>query len=165
MEGVQVTPGTHRAVALAASALLLTACADGPRVEGSVGELLDLGYQTAEARLSSEEVTVRFLTLQGTGENTVLKVAARLGGQPFTPGAPLDLAETLQDGGQRGGISRSVLDEPSRNFPPIARGTLLLNSVPESGRTVAGEFNVTFANGTDVYSGRTVFGRFEATVP
>jgi hypothetical protein len=30
---------------------------------------------------------------------------------------------------------------------------------------VTGELHITFTNGTDVYSGRTIFGRFEATVP
>ncbi len=176
MEGVQVSPTVHnplslweragvRVITLATTALLATACGDGPRVEGSVGELVDLGYQSVEARLSEEELTVRFLTQQGTGENTILKVAARMEGLAFTAGAPIDLAETLANGAQRGSVSRSVLDEPSRNFPTIARGSLLLSGVPETGRKVAGEFNVTFANGTDVYSGRTVFGRFEATVP
>jgi hypothetical protein len=58
-----------------------------------------------------------------------------------------------------------VQDEPPRAFPRILRGGLTFDKTPASGATVPGSFHVTFVNGTDVYSGRTLFGRFEATVP
>jgi hypothetical protein len=151
--------------ALVGTVLLATACNTGPRVEGSVGELLDLGYEQAEARMSQEELSVRFIATQGTGENTILKVTARLRDLTFVSGTPIDLAATLVDGSQRGTVGRSVLDEPSRTFPAIARGSLLVHGTPTPGARVTGEFNVTFVNGTDVYSGRTLFGRFEATAP
>ena len=150
---------------LLSTVLLATACGSGPRVEGSVGELLDLSYQQVEARLAQEELSIRFTTAQGTGENTILKVTARLRDLTFVSGTPIDLAETLVDGGQRGSVDRSVLDEPTRPFPAIARGTLLVRGTPTPGARVSGEFHVTFVNGTDVYSGRTLFGRFEATAP
>lgn len=151
--------------ALVSTVLLSTACNHGPRVEGSVGELLDLTYERAEARLSQDELSVSFLTTQGTGENTILKVTARLQDLTFTVGTPIDLAQALENGGQRGAVGRSVLDEPVRPFPAIARGSLVVHGTPEPGASVTGEFNVTFVNGTDVYSGRTLFGRFEATAP
>lgn len=151
--------------ALVATVLLSAACSQGPRVEGSVGELLDLNYEQAEARLSQDELSVRFTVTQGTGQDTILKVTARLKDLTFVSGTPIDLAESLVDGGQRGSVDRSVLDEPSRPFPAIARGSLLVQGTPTAGATVTGEFNVTFVNGTDVYSGRTLFGRFEATAP
>ncbi|MFL5351820.1 hypothetical protein [Archangium sp.] len=146
---------------------LLTACTPHKTLEGSVTEYLDLTYERVEARASKSEVTVNFLQPRGEGENTVLKVAARLEGVSLEPRAAIDLAQHVggETGPQRGAVSRSVLDEPSRPFPAIERGELLFDGYLDSGKTVTGEFHVTFVNGTDVYSGRTLFGRFEATVP
>ena len=147
---------------------LMTACGQGPHLEGSVTSLLDLRYDTAEAQVNEGEASVRFLTAQGAGENTILKVAARLDDLTLTPGAKIDLAEVLgdtPDSPQRGAVSRSVLDEPQREFPRLLRGGLTFDQALNPQSKVTGEFHVTFVNGTDVYSGRTIFGRFEATVP
>ncbi|SEU37988.1 hypothetical protein [Stigmatella erecta] len=147
---------------------LLGACGEGPRIEGSVSPLLDLRYERAEAQGTPDEVSVRFITPQGAGENTILKVTAKLENLPFAPGTPIDLTEPLgapPSEVQRGEVSRSVLDEPVRGFPRIARGTLTFQKDLQPGTKVSGDFHVTFVQGTDVYSGRTLFGRFEATVP
>jgi hypothetical protein len=148
---------------------LLTGCGqDGPSLEGSVTPLLDLSYEGTEAMGDEDEVSVRFFTQQGAGENTILKVTARLDELQFTPGTPLNLAELLGkelDSPQRGTVSRSVLDEPQRDFPRLNRGTLTFDKPLNPGTVVPGSFHVTFVTGTDVYSGRTIFGRFEATVP
>ena len=147
---------------------LMTACGQGPRLEGSVTSLLDLRYESAEALADEDEASVRFLTVQGAGENTILKVSARLDELTLTPGVKIDLAELLgdtPDSPQRGTVSRSVLDEPQREFPRLLRGGLTFDQALAPQTQVTGEFHVTFVNGTDVYSGRTIFGRFEATVP
>lgn len=147
---------------------LLTGCGEGPHLEGSVTPLLDLHYEKAEATADTAEASVRFITAQGSGENTILKVTARLDNLELTPGTEVDLAELLgkeEDSPQRGSVSRAVLDEPTRDFPRLLRGGLTFDKAPASGDTVPGSFHVTFVNGTDVYSGRTLFGRFEATVP
>ncbi len=147
---------------------LMTGCGQGPHLEGSVTPLLDLKYEIAQALADEDEASVRFLTAQGAGENTILKVAARLEDLQLTPGLAIDLAELLgeePDSAQRGAVSRSVLDEPTREFPRILRGGLTFEKALTPGAKVPGEFHVTFVNGTDVYSGRTIFGRFEATVP
>lgn len=147
---------------------LMTACGQGPHLEGSVTSLLDLSYETVEAQANEEEATVRFITVQGAGENTILKVAARLDDLTLTPGVKIDLAEVLgetPDSPQRGAVSRSVLDEPQREFPRLLRGGLTFDQALTPQNKVSGDFHVTFVNGTDVYSGRTIFGRFEATVP
>ncbi len=147
---------------------LISGCGEGPHLEGSVAPLLNLHYEKSEATADTAEASVRFLTEQGAGENTILKVTARLDNLQLTPGAEIDLSELLgkePDSAQRGSVSRSVLNEPDRAFPRILRGGLTFEKIPASGATVPGSFHVTFVNGTDVYSGRTVFGRFEATVP
>jgi hypothetical protein len=150
-------------------AVLATACGkDGNALEGSVTPLLDLHYERAEARVAEGELSVSFLSRQGTGENTVLKVSARVSDmipEGYLGPLTIDLAQVLGDGAQRGAVGRSVLDEPAREFPLLARGSLFVGTIPQPGSRVSGEFNVTFVNGTDVYSGRTIFGRFEATVP
>ncbi|MFL5343778.1 MAG: hypothetical protein ACJ8AT_03255 [Hyalangium sp.] len=147
---------------------LLSGCGEGPHLEGSVAPLLDLHYEKAEATADTAEASVSFLTPQGEGENTILKVTARLDKLVLTPGTEVDLSELLgteQDSPQRGSVARAVQNEPHRDFPRILRGGLTFDKALASGDTVPGSFHVTFVNGTDVYSGRTLFGRFEATVP
>ncbi|WP_257453056.1 hypothetical protein [Archangium lipolyticum] len=148
-------------------AFTLMACAPAKVLEGSVTPLLDLSYERAEAQASETEVSVSFLRPQGAGEDTLLKVAAKLEGTTLEPRVAIDLAQRVgnTEGPQRGTVSRSVLDEPARQFPAIARGELVFDGYLDSGKKVTGELHITFTNGTDVYSGRTIFGRFEATVP
>jgi hypothetical protein len=169
VEGVQVSPRILPALAFAG---LLAGCGEGPHLEGSVAPLLDLSYESARAVIDEDEVSVSFLTAQGSGENTVLKVSARLDNLLVSPGTEINLAELLgtdEDDPQRGTVSRSVLDEPARDFPRILIGGLTFKKAFDVETLpcakVPGEFHVTFVNGTDVYSGRTVFGHFDATVP
>lgn len=181
MEGVQVSPRILPALLLGG---LLTGCGQGPHLEGSVTPLLDLRYDIARASATSDEVSISFIDqLQPAPgeeplpedspppEGIVFKVAARLDDLQLTPGVKIDLAElmgTEPDSAQRGALSRSMPDEPSRDFPRMLRGGLTVDK-PLEGFTpcakVKGDFHVTFVNGTDVYSGRTVFGHFQATVP
>jgi hypothetical protein len=181
VEGVQVSPRILPALLLGG---LMTGCGQGPHLEGSVAPLLDLRYDIARAASNANEVSITFIDQleplpseepppedSTPPENTVLKVAARLDDLQPTPGVEIDLAELLgegEDAPQRGAISRSVLDEPVREFPRILRGGLTVDKAIEGFTPCAkvnGDFHVTFVNGTDVYSGRTIFGRFEATVP
>ncbi|WP_228556725.1 hypothetical protein [Myxococcus sp. AB025B] len=160
-----------RGLALAAVLVAgLCACGDeGGRLEGSVSPLLDLRYTRSEAVLAEGELSINFVKPQGPGVNTLLKVSARVGDmipEGYTGGLDINLAEVLEGGAQRGAIGRSVLDEPARVFPPLERGSLVVQRIPTAqGQRISGEFHVTFVNGTDIYSGRTIFGSFEATVP
>ncbi|RKH61238.1 hypothetical protein D7V93_12100 [Corallococcus llansteffanensis] len=169
MEGVQVS-ARLRFIAPALVALVTACGGEGGALEGSVTPLLDLHYQRADAQLAEGTLAVSFVNVQGTGQNVVLKVSARvtdmLPDAEYTGSLDIDLAQALEDGSQRGSVDRSVLDEPVRPFPLLQRGNLFVKSLPKTtGDRVSGEFNVTFVNGTDVYSGRTIFGRFEATAP
>ncbi len=151
-------------------AAVLCACGDeGGRLEGSVTSLLDLRYDRAEAQLSEGELAVSFLTQQGTGTNIVLKVSARVADmlpEGYTGPLDVDLAEVLATGAQRGAVGRNVLDEPARTFPALRLGGLKVKALPGQQRQrISGELHVTFVNGTHPYSGRTIFGSFEATVP
>ncbi|NTX05044.1 hypothetical protein [Myxococcus llanfairpwllgwyngyllgogerychwyrndrobwllllantysiliogogogochensis] len=159
-----------RTLALVALVAGLCACSDeGGALEGSVSPLLDLKYKRAEAVLAEGELSINFVSPQGSGVNTVLKVSARVGDmipEGYTGGLTINLAEALEGGAQRGVIGRSVLDEPARVFPQLERGSLVVDNLPTAqGQRVTGDFHVTFVNGIDIYSGRTIFGSFEATVP
>ncbi|NOJ94894.1 hypothetical protein HMI51_18390 [Corallococcus coralloides] len=170
MEGMQVS-APFRRIAPVLFALVATACGDeGGKLEGSVTELIDLRYQRTEAALAEGTLAVSFVNTQGSGQDVVLKVSARvadmLPDNEYAGSLDIDLAQALDDGSQRGSVGRSVLDEPVRPFPPLVRGNLFVKSLPKNtGDRVSGEFSVTFTNGTDVYSGRTIFSRFEAIAP
>lgn len=150
---------------------LLWACGSstqepGPKhhLEGSLTTIMDLGYDSAQVDITTEEVAVRFVRTQGAGEDTVLKVSASLIGAAADAETTIDLDELAPSGAQRGRISRNVLDDPRREFPALRTGRLLFHRAPVSGQTAPGEFSVTFENGTEAASGRTVYGDFEATV-
>ncbi|MCE9669391.1 hypothetical protein LY474_16395 [Myxococcus stipitatus] len=167
-----MSPRASSLLRLLAATVLPVLCACGAKdgqLEGSVSTLLDLKYQRAEALLAEGELSINFLVPQGAGANTVLKVSAQVGDmipEGYTGGLTIDLAEVLPNGAQRGAIGRTVLDEPERTFPPLQVGELIVQRLPlQQGQKVDGEFHVTFANGTHIYSGRTIFGSFEATVP
>lgn len=168
---MQVSPSTPRALVLGPLLAALCACQDpgSGTLEGSVAPLLDLNYDNVQAALAEGELSVSFVSLEAP-LGTVLKVSARVADmlpeEVYTGPLTVDLAEELDGGVQRGAIGRSVLDEPVITFPQLRLGTLFVDAMPlETGQLVKGEFNVTFENGTDVYSGRTLFGSFEATVP
>lgn len=165
MEGL---PVTRKAIALAwLGGALGCGTRDLPyRLEGSLSVLIDLRYQKTYLDLSPEELAVRFVTPQGEGEDTVLKVTASLLGAAVEAEDPIDLAEDTPEGKQRGVVSRNVLaDESNRSFPRLERGRLVFLRAPVSGSKVPGEVSVTFANGNQLASGRTLYGSFQAEVP
>ena len=98
------------------------------------------------------------------GEDVVLRLSVDLAGTSIDAHETFDLASLDLDGNQRGTISRSVLDDPLTSFPQLQRGELTFRRSVISGETIPGEFRVTFVNGTELASGRTAFGTFEATV-
>jgi hypothetical protein len=169
-----VSPRARHPLCALALLGLLTGCGEDMQLEGSVTSVLSsIKYEAVDVTSTDEEVAVRFIKKNSKNEedegvDIILRVSARLDDAVLTPGKPLDLAELLGDeldSPQRGKVNRSVFKEPIRDFPRIARGTLTLDGPLTPQTTVPGSFHVTFVTGTDVYSGRTVFGTFEATVP
>jgi hypothetical protein len=164
----------------ALSAVLSVACVpDGAvprnRIEGSVSSVIPTGYDTARIQVSLTDVAINFVRERkvdatdagsdgvGINEDTVLSLAF-----PWTQGVVpvktrIDLNPT--DGGATfGACSRNVLNDPRRTFPKIVRGTVLFDAALEPGTRVVGDFHVTFENGIEAASGRTLFSTFEATV-
>jgi hypothetical protein len=135
------------------------------QLEGSLSVLVELGFDQAHLELSEGSLAVRYVRVQGEGEDTVLKLTADVADLELVAGATLDLAQALPSGAQRGVVSRDVLDDPRRSFPRLQRGRLILDRVPVVGEEAVADLAVTFENGTELASGRTVFGKFKANVP
>ena len=85
-------------------------------------------------------------------------IAYQLDGEELD-GGRLDLASLDSNGSPRGVISRNVQNDPRNTFPTILRGTLIFNQALTERAVVTGDFNITFENGTEVASGRTVFSK------
>lgn len=159
------------------------------RLEGSLGQLMNLGYDEARLRLDydpnnpmpSDTLGIEFVrvrplgaagpddggaTMVGASEDIVLKIGYLLAGDAPPANQRLDLTFLDQNGAFRTTLSRNVLNDPRRSFPPLRVGSLFLDRAPDrvARNTVLGEFNLTFENGIDVASGRTVFGNFAAKV-
>ncbi len=144
-------------------------------LEGSLLQVMDLGYDEARIRFAAEDVSLTFVRLKtlravpatdggepqeaGTTEEYPLVVAYRFVGEGRAPAGNQDLDLTAVDdtGRQRGVVSRNVSNDPRNVFPGLVRGRLVFHDALQPQSTVTGSFHVTFENGVEVASGRTVF--------
>lgn len=153
----------------AIAAFGLTACgapnAAKHQLEGSLTQVMDLGYDEARVSLTDLDVSLLFVRKQSALEDSVLKVTWAKAGQELNTPSQVDLAEPRPDNGAvRGTLSRDVRDDPRRLFPDPIRGKMIFFDRIQAGGKVHTKFNVTFENGTTFASGRTVFGELDATV-
>jgi len=171
---------TSRVLTLACLALGLSACEADPkktpkfRLEGSLGQVMDLGYDEARILIAPEDVSLLFVRIRplsdganddagtgepmtGTTEDYPLKVAYRLLGDMVPSGGRVDLASLDENQRQRGVLSRNVSNDPRNTLPAIVRGTLAFDRPLDPGAEIHGDFHVTFENGIEAASGRTVF--------
>lgn len=178
---------TLRALALALLASGLVACEVDPknpppkyRLEGSLTQVMDLGYDEARILIAPEDVSLIFVrirplssvdpgdggtpTMAGTTEDYPLKVAYRLLQDGLPSGGRVDLAAVDENGAQRGVLSRLVQNDPRNTLPPIIRGTIAFDRPLDPDTVVSGDFHVTFENGVEAASGRTVFSKYSARV-
>lgn len=183
MEELQVIPFCRQRFTLtfALVALVLSACEVDPRkappksrLEGSLGQVMDTGYDEARVLVAPTDISLLFvrvrplgagntqdggtvdpMMMMGVSEDYPLQVAYRLLGDPI--GGRVDLASLDKNGAQRGSISRNVANDPRNTLPRILRGTLYFDRPLDPGATVNGDFHITFENGIEAASGRTVF--------
>lgn len=159
------------------------------QLEGSLTQLMALGYDEARLRLDydpdnpqpTDTLGIEFVRLRPMGSDTlpdggmvmvqdsedmVLKIGYQLAGDAPPANQRLDLTFLDENGVSRTTLSRNVLNDPRRSFPPLRVGSLFLDRRPDrvAMNTVNGEFNLTFENGIEVASGRTIFGKFSAKV-
>ena len=133
-------PGRHvAALGLAVSAMAFCACNNDPsktppkfRLEGSLGQVMDVGYDEARVLLSAADVSLLFVRVRplgspgaddggaaGQSEDYPLKIGYRLLGDPV--GGRVDLASLDMNGAQRGTVSRNVANDPRNTLPLISR--------------------------------------------
>lgn len=172
---------------VALGAMALSSCGDPKkpppkfRLEGSLGQVMDLGFDEARILVAPEDVSLLFVrshpltstgpgdggevdpVMAGTTEDYPLKVAYRLLDEPLD-GGRLDLASLDGNGAQRGVVSRNVANDPRNSLPPLVRGELFFDRALDPGAVVKGDFHVTFENGIEAASGRTAFFNFTARV-
>lgn len=182
MEVLQVKTWVPRLAALcfALAALGLSSCGDPKkpppkfRLEGSLTQVMDLGYDEARILLAPEDVSLLFVrihplgsvldddggtvdpSMQGTTEDYPFKVAYRLNDEELD-GGRLDLAAVDANGAPRGTVSRNVANDPRNSLPRIIRGGLFFDRPLNPETVVKGDFHVTFENGIEAASGRTAY--------
>lgn len=164
--------------ALTGFVLVASACDIDPenpppkfRLEGSLTQVMDLGYDEARILQAPGDVSLLFVRLRPLGstptdggveemgmtEDYPFRVAYRFIGEDTPTGGAVDLARLDENGGARGVASRNVSNDPRNVFPAIVRGRLVFDQQLVPNATVTGTFNLTFENGVEVASGRTVF--------
>ncbi len=163
----------RRAVALALP-LVCGAC-QPQSLQGSLTTVLDLSYTHSDLAIANGQAALRFLRPvpaeevrpdagATSGEDLVLKVVVNLQNQPVVPHFVFDLSQTLPNGTQVGELTRNVLNESPPTFPTIDRGQFYVRNAPVSGQFVSGYFSITFSEGIEAASGRTVYSSFSAKV-
>ena len=168
----------------------LSGCSGGgpaQTLQGSLSDEMDLGYDEAVLMYSGSQFSISFNRKKGMGFDTVLQIGVTLAAmEQLKGGITWDLAQVLPNGMPRGTISRNVLDDPRTTFPPFRNTTdctethladgghegmscaeLTVDNVPQEGQNLlaGGDFHLTFSNGVEFASGRTVFGTFAAKFP
>lgn len=183
--------------ALVAALLLgaaMSACGNDPthkyakyQLEGSLGQVMSLGYDEVRVLVAPEDVSLQFVRIRlldateldagtgmtGTTEDYPFSVTMALWGEDPPGNRRIDLTELDMNMNQRGTYARNVLNDPRKTFPNALSltgtpkpccATLYFKTTPVPGSKVSGDFNVTFENGIEAASGRTVFGSFDAKV-
>lgn len=154
-----------RTIAAACCIAALCGCGPSHALEGSLSSVLALQYDTVEFNGNNDEFALRFVKKRESGEDTPFKLSYNLSGTAIQRHVDMDLASQRPEGGPRTTLSRDVLDDPRQSFPAVQLGAITFEDLPTSGQHVKGQFHLTFVEGKELGSGRTVFGPFEATVP
>ncbi len=153
------------------------------QLEGSATQLYDFGYDEARILVTDTDIALLFVRtralqsvlpdggfidteMTGMSEDYPIKITYSLWGEEHPLKRRVNLAEVTNDEAKnpRAVVSRDVLNDPRKKYPKIQIGTMILNNSLAPGNRVSGDFNVTFTNGTETASGRTVFGSFNARV-
>jgi len=143
-------------------ALLLaaTGCSDPNRLEGSLGEVMDLEFEEVEVARYPDSFSVAYWRPHEDMRDVAFKLVVRVPPTQIVPNTPLELGPA-PDGTPRALVTRAVADDPIRTLAEVRHGTLTLNGQPTLDMPLSGSFRVTFGEGGDGGKGRTAFGEFE----
>jgi hypothetical protein len=141
-----------RAIVVAAC-LAATACSSNSnQLNGSLGQLYDLSFNSVTIVLQGSNVSVQYI---GSGVDPAVLVVD-LTNIVNVAGSSIDLTQ-LVNGQPRGVLQR--VGTVTTDLP-IERGTVTFDQVPQVGQTLSGNFHATLSTP----SGYTLNGDFSATV-
>jgi hypothetical protein len=191
VEDVQVRPERRALFAVLLAGMVGAACETNSKnakylLEGSLSQVLEMGYDEVRVLIAPEDLSLQFVrvrpldttdldagTAAGTSEDYPFELTMALRGEDPPGNRRIDLTELDLNGKQRGVYTRNVLNDPNTTFPDArvqdggvspCCATIYFKTTPSPGGKVSGDFNVTFENGSELASGRTVFGSFDAKV-
>lgn len=150
-----------RRLALVVFLLALPGCGSDS-LDGSLAEAFDLSYSSILIRQSPSAVQVTYL--RSHGNEVVMRITVATEGVDLSSGVSINLAGEWSAGHPRAAVSRAVDGEPVRQLPPVVKGELRLNDAVVPGKDLSGSFAVSFGEGGDLGSGRTLNGHFSGTV-
>jgi hypothetical protein len=172
-----VTMLLSRTLMLASVLLGASSCGDPKnplpkfRLEGSLTQVMDLGYDEARILRAPEDIALLFVRIKplgdsldggtaGTAEEYPFRVAYRFpGDEPPQGPTVLDLTALDENNNQRGVAQRNVTDDPRNAFPEIKIGEVKFDAPLTEGKLITGSFHITFVSGTETASGRTCFAK------
>ncbi len=150
----------HWPVMLAAAAAL-GSCGRANSLEGSLVEVVTLGFQEVEVARGDTAVSISYFTKTGTadqpGRDIVLRLVVHL--TSVQPNVPFDLAPDL-DGNRKAEAVRSVVNDPVHAYAPVVSGAITFDQSPDVEKPASGTFHVFFGDGGDAGKGRTAYGSF-----
>ncbi|MBI5525774.1 MAG: hypothetical protein HY897_05525 [Deltaproteobacteria bacterium] len=137
-------------VLVVAVVLSVFACAEeGGNLEGSLGEVYDLSFETVRARLYPSDLSIEYVNEHG---EAVVRLTARRVPAELTDSSTFDLTEGGDITGASGGVS----------IPRLREGEMSLSAyAPEEGAHVRGSFSALFLAGENEFD---LSGGFSATI-
>ena len=150
---------------LTCGALLLLACgcAGDNTLSGSVDALFPLGVSRVEVLRNDEALQVSYLQNHGSDVDLVARVTVSLYGVAVKNGVKVPLQGEGAPGHARTTVIHLATGEPTRLFPPVYLGDLVIEQGGNPGELSRGHFSMSFEQGDDYGAGRTLSGTFAAT--
>ena len=150
-----------RAPLLALLAWLGAGCGTSNTLEGSLSEVVKIGFKQVEVTRTDTQIAVSYFTPVGPADqgarDTVFKLTVNL--SSVIAGTPADLTPDL-DGNPRAQATRAVADDPVHLFAPLLNGSITFDASPDVEKKTSGSFHVFFGDGGDAGKGRTAYGTF-----
>ncbi len=156
----RVTRRCAAALFAAALGVLAPGCGRENTLEGSLGDVVSLGFESVEVAVTTGSVVVSYYRPQGGGRDVVLKLVVGISPAIVPPGQELDLSPR-PDGTPNAVCTRAVVGDPIHTLAAVLTGTFTLDRVPVVDQPVSGSFRVTLGEGGEAGKGRNAFGTFK----
>lgn len=145
---------------LAVSAGLILACRGDNELSGSVDQLFPLSVSRVDMLRNEQAFQVSYYANRGADIDLVARVTLFVGDAGFEPGQTLDLAGEYTEGHPRTTVIHLASGEPTRVFPRVERGDLILEQGGGIDQPTRGNFSMLFERGDAFGAGRTLEGTF-----